>query len=157
MSSTSNQVNNMTHLLNHDNEIGTPTKPPRLMNLKDYSNWKSRFENYVNINDTSLWIPINEGYEHPVYRHMGVSDTPKPILAHNDDENKLYDREKKALAALSMCLPLVIYHTFKKFKTSRELWEGLAKRCEGSTDIKKSSKELLKKQWMNSCQDIIIF
>ncbi|KAI3754719.1 hypothetical protein L1987_54508 [Smallanthus sonchifolius] len=117
------------------------------MNLKDYSNWKSRFENYVNINDTSLWIPISEGYEHPVHLHMGVSDTPKPISALNDDEKKLYDREKKALATLSMCLPLDIYHTFKKFKTSRELWEGLAKRCEGSTYIKKSRKELLKKQF----------
>ncbi|KAI3687171.1 hypothetical protein L1987_80864 [Smallanthus sonchifolius] len=147
MSSTSNQVNNMNHLLNIDNEIGTPTKPPRLMNLKDYSNWKSRFENYVNINDTSLWIPISEGYEHHVHLHMGVSNTPKPISALNDDEKKLHDREKKALTALSMCLPPDIYHTFKKFKTSRELWEGLAKRCEGSTDIKKSRKELLKKQF----------
>ncbi|KAI3762249.1 hypothetical protein L1987_52674 [Smallanthus sonchifolius] len=43
----------MNKLLNYDNEIGTPTKPPRLINLKDYSNWKSGFENYVNINDTS--------------------------------------------------------------------------------------------------------
>ncbi|KAI3733240.1 hypothetical protein L1987_64460 [Smallanthus sonchifolius] len=78
---------------------------------------------------------------------MGVSNIPKPISALNDDEKKLYDREKKALAALSMCLTLDIYHTFKKFKTSRVLWEGLAKRCEGSTDIKKSRKELLKKQF----------
>ncbi|KAI3786588.1 hypothetical protein L1987_40373 [Smallanthus sonchifolius] len=46
-----------------------------------------------------------------------------------------------------MCLPLDIYHTFKKYKTSRDLWEGLAKRCEGSTDIKKSIRELLKKQF----------
>ncbi|KAI3762519.1 hypothetical protein L1987_52949 [Smallanthus sonchifolius] len=79
---------------------------------------------------------------------MGVSDTPKRISALNDDEKKLYDREKKSVTALPMCLPLDIYHTFKKFKTTRELWEGLAKRCEGSTVIKKNIKELLKKQFM---------
>ncbi|KAI3717511.1 hypothetical protein L1987_69179 [Smallanthus sonchifolius] len=110
-------VNNMTHLLNHANEIGTPTKPPRLMNLKDYySNLERRFENYVNINDTSLWIPISKEYEHHVHHHMGVLDTPKPVSALSDEEKKLYDHEKKALAALSMCLPLDIYHSFNKFK-----------------------------------------
>ncbi|KAI3825213.1 hypothetical protein L1987_06691 [Smallanthus sonchifolius] len=121
--STQASVSNMTNILNYDNEIGTPTKPPRLMNLEVYSNWKSRFKNYVNINDTSVWIPIAEGYTHPTYTQMGISDTAKLVSTLTVEEKTVYDREKKALAALSMCLPLDIYHTFKKYKTSRDLWE----------------------------------
>ncbi|KAI3814158.1 hypothetical protein L1987_18905 [Smallanthus sonchifolius] len=147
MSTSNASLSNMTNILNYDNVIDTPTKPPRLMNLKDYSNWKIRSENYVNINDMSMWIPVAEGYKHPTHSHMSVSDAEKPVSALTVEKKTLYDREKKALAALSMCLPLEIYHTFKKFKTSRDLWEGLAKRCEGSTYIKKSIRELLKKQF----------
>ncbi|KAI3773930.1 hypothetical protein L1987_48469 [Smallanthus sonchifolius] len=47
-----------------------------------------------------------------------------------------------------MSLPKEIYHSFKQFRTSQQLWEALQKRCEGSLDVKKSRKELLKKQFL---------
>ncbi|KAI3776058.1 hypothetical protein L1987_45818 [Smallanthus sonchifolius] len=71
-----------------------------------------------------MWIPISEGYKHPVYTYMGVTDKPKLVSALTTEEKLLYDREKKALATLSMCLPLDIYHTCKEFTTSHDLWEG---------------------------------
>ncbi|KAI3808090.1 hypothetical protein L1987_24032 [Smallanthus sonchifolius] len=90
MSTSNTNVSNMTNNMNYDNHIGTPTKPPRLMNLKDYSNWKSRFENYVNINDTGMWIPIAEGYKHLTHSYMGVSDAEKPVSALTVEEKTLY-------------------------------------------------------------------
>ncbi|KAI3808094.1 hypothetical protein L1987_24037 [Smallanthus sonchifolius] len=107
-------------MLNYDNEIGTPQKPPKLLNVNDYSNWKTRFENYISYIDSSLWIPILEGYKHPTHIYLD-DEFPKPISKLDDEEKKAYDREKKALA--------------------------LQKRFEGNSDIKKSKRDLLRKQY----------
>ncbi|KAI3825202.1 hypothetical protein L1987_06679 [Smallanthus sonchifolius] len=135
-------------MFNYDNEIGTSQKPLKLLNLADYSNWKDRFDQFVSLTDTSLWIPILEGYTHPTYSWMGKDDVPKPVSALTTEEKLLFDREKKAMASISMSLPKEIYHSFKQFKSSQQLWEALQKRCEGSLDVKKSRKELLKKQFL---------
>ncbi|KAI3670901.1 hypothetical protein L1987_87545 [Smallanthus sonchifolius] len=110
-------------MFNYDNEIGTSQKPPKLLSLADYPNWKDRFDQFVAFTDTSLWIPILEGYTHPTYTWMGKDDVPKPVSALRTEEKLLFDREKKAMATLQ-------------------------KRCEGSLDVKKSRKELLKKQFL---------
>ncbi|KAI3810956.1 hypothetical protein L1987_20645 [Smallanthus sonchifolius] len=138
----------VTNMFNYDNEIGTSQKPPKLLNLADYSNWKDRFDQFVSFTDTSLWIPILEGYTHPTYSWMGKDDVPKPVSALTTEEKLMFDREKKAMASISMSLPKEIYHSFKQFKSSQQLWEALQKRCEGSLDVKKSRKELLKKQFL---------
>ncbi|KAI3802322.1 hypothetical protein L1987_30452 [Smallanthus sonchifolius] len=135
-------------MFNYDNEIGTSQKPPKLLNLADYSNWKDRFDQFVSFTDTSLWIPILEGYTHPTSSWMGKDDVPKPVSALTTEEKLLFDREKKAMASISMSLSKEIYHGFKQFKSSQQLWEALQKRCEGSLDVKKSRKELLKKQFL---------
>ncbi|KAI3821476.1 hypothetical protein L1987_09044 [Smallanthus sonchifolius] len=138
----------VTNMFNYDNEIGTSQKPPKLLNLADYSNWKDRFDQFVSFTDTSLWILILEGYTHPTYSWMGQDDVPKPVSALTTEEKLLFDREKKAMASILMSLPKEIYHSFKQFKSSQQLWEALQKRCEGSLDVKKSRKELLKKQFL---------
>ncbi|KAI3732741.1 hypothetical protein L1987_63949 [Smallanthus sonchifolius] len=138
----------LTNMFNYDNEIGTSQKPPKLLNLADYFNWKDRFDQLVSFTDTSLWIPILEGYTHPTYSWMGKDDVPKPVSALTTEEKLLFDREKKAMTSISMSLPKEIYHSFKQFKSSQQLWEALQKRCEGSLDVKKSRKELLKKQFL---------
>ncbi|KAI3813979.1 hypothetical protein L1987_18717 [Smallanthus sonchifolius] len=135
-------------MFNYDNEIGTSQKPPKLLNLADYSNWKDRFDQFVSFTDTSLWIPILEVYTHPTYSWMGKDDVLKPVSALTTTEKLLFDREKKAMASISMSLPKEIYHSFKQFKSSQQQWEALQKRCEGSLDVKKSRKELLKKQFL---------
>ncbi|KAI3783403.1 hypothetical protein L1987_42484 [Smallanthus sonchifolius] len=109
-------------MLNYDNEIGTPQKPPKFLNVNDYSNWKARFEHYISYTDSSLWIQILEGYKHPTHIYLD-DELPKPISKLDEEEKKAYDREKKALA--------------------------LQKRFEGNSDIKKSKRDLLRKQ--NEC------
>ncbi|KAI3744779.1 hypothetical protein L1987_57870 [Smallanthus sonchifolius] len=79
---------------------------------------------------------------------MRSDNVPKPVSALTTEEKLLFDREKKAMASISMSLPKEIYHSFKQFKSSQQLWEALQKRCEGSLDVKKSRKELLKKQFL---------
>ena len=57
----------------------------------------------------------------------------------------MYEAENKARAAITMSLPQEILHTFKRYRTSKELWEALERRFEGNEDVKKNKVELLKK------------
>ena len=51
--------------MNHENEIGTPNKPPRLVGANDYLNWRGRIESFVLYNDPELMDVMVIGYEHP--------------------------------------------------------------------------------------------
>ncbi|KAI3825420.1 hypothetical protein L1987_06907 [Smallanthus sonchifolius] len=136
---------NLGNLLNYDNEIGTPQKPPKLLNVNDYSNWKARFEHYISYTDSSLWIPILEGYKHPTHIYLD-DELPKPISKLSDEEKKAYDREKKALGSITMALTRELFHSFRGYDNSKDLWKALQKRFEGNNDIKKSKRDLLRKQ-----------
>ncbi|KAI3821526.1 hypothetical protein L1987_09094 [Smallanthus sonchifolius] len=138
----------VTNMFKYDNEIGTFQKSPKLLSLADYPNWKDRFDQFVSFTNTSLWIPILEGYTHLTYSWMDSDNVPKPVSALTTEEKLLFDHEKKAMTSISMSLPKEIYHSFKQFKSFKQLWEALQKRCEGSLDVKKSRKELLKKQFL---------
>ncbi|KAI3744731.1 hypothetical protein L1987_57822 [Smallanthus sonchifolius] len=129
-------------MFNYDNEIGTSQKPPKLLNLADYSNWKDRFDQFVSFTDTSLWNPILEGYTHPTYSWMGKDDVPKPVSALSTEEKLLFDREKKAMASISMSLPKEIYHSFKQFKSSQQLWEALQKSELASASVVYETEEI---------------
>ncbi|KAI3776002.1 hypothetical protein L1987_45762 [Smallanthus sonchifolius] len=83
-----------------------------------------------------------------LYPQMFNDNVPKLVSALTNEEKLLFDREKKAMASISMSLQKEIYHSFKQFKSSQQLLEALQKRCEGSLDVKKSRKELLKKQFL---------
>ncbi|KAI3762594.1 hypothetical protein L1987_53029 [Smallanthus sonchifolius] len=120
---------NLGNLQNYDNEIGTPQKPPKLLNVNDYSNWKARFEHYISYTDSSLWIPILEGYKHPT--HIYLDETmPKPISKLSDEEKKAYYREMKALGSITMALTRELFHSFRGYDNSKDLWKALQKRFE---------------------------
>ncbi|KAI3754742.1 hypothetical protein L1987_54532 [Smallanthus sonchifolius] len=133
-------------MLNYDNEIGTPQKPPKLLNINDYYNWKARFEHYISYTDSSLWIPIIEGYKHPTHIYLD-EEVPKPISKLDEEQKKAYDREKKALGSITMSLTRELFHSFRGYDTSKDLWKALQKRFEGNSDIKKSKRDLLRKQY----------
>ncbi|KAI3827767.1 hypothetical protein L1987_01850 [Smallanthus sonchifolius] len=113
-------LQNLGNLLNYDNEIGTPQKPPKLLNVNDYCNWKARFEHYISYTDSSLWIPILEGYKHPT--HIYLDETmPKPISKLSDEEKKAYDRENKALGSITMALTRELFHSFRENESLNDL------------------------------------
>ncbi|KAI3802484.1 hypothetical protein L1987_30616 [Smallanthus sonchifolius] len=130
-------LQNLGNLLNYDNKIGTPQKPPNLLNVNDYSNWKSRFEHYISYTDSSLWIPILEGYKHPTHIYLNEV-MPKPISKLDEEEKKVYDREKKDHGSITMALTRELFHNFRGYDNSKDLWKALQKRFEGNSDIKKT-------------------
>ncbi|KAI3776078.1 hypothetical protein L1987_45839 [Smallanthus sonchifolius] len=133
-------------MLNYDNEIGTPQKPPKLLNVNDYSNWKAHFEHYISYTDSLICIPILEGYKHPTHIYLD-DELPKPISKLDEEEKKAYDREKKALGSITMALTQELFHSFRGYDNSKDLWKALQKLFEGNSDIKKSKRDLLRKQY----------
>ncbi|KAI3821245.1 hypothetical protein L1987_08808 [Smallanthus sonchifolius] len=100
----------------------------------------------ISYTDSSLWIPILEGYKHPT--HLFLDETiPKPISRLDEDEKKAYDREKKAHGSITMALTRELFHSFRGYDTSKDLWKALQKRFKGNSDVKKSKIELLRKQY----------
>ena len=65
----------------------------------------------------------------------------------SDEEKKDYNKDKKAYASLTMSLPGYVLQCFKKCKTAHELWDALEKWFEGNDQLKRSKKELLRKQF----------
>ncbi|HEY5236712.1 MAG TPA: hypothetical protein VIJ14_11080, partial [Rhabdochlamydiaceae bacterium] len=138
----------MNAMLKFDNEIGTPNKPPRFLCNNDYSSWKSRFESFIAYNDSDLWIPISEKYVRPVQEGQFRDEAPvKTIKDMSAEERKDFDKEKKAYAAITMCLTKDVFNCFKSNQTSYELWEALSKRFGGNDTMRKSKKDLLKRQF----------
>ncbi|KAD5508164.1 hypothetical protein E3N88_15867 [Mikania micrantha] len=130
-----------SRLLVSTKTAGTMTKPPNLVSLSEYSSWSALVESFLYIVNPSLMIPLIEGYEQPQ-----LNGVYKNVSRLTKDEKKLYDLEKKAYVLLTMALPKEIFQFFKSHKRSKALWDALAKRCEGSDQLKRSKRTLLKKQ-----------
>lgn len=134
----------LSSIMSHDLEIGTPTKPQRLMSMSQYPFWKQRFEAFIAYADPSLMIPLIEGYVAPMVNSFSGL-TLKSLSNLTAEEMKAYEREKKAYVVLTIGLTSDIFHGFRLNKTSKALWEAIQNRYEGNEELKKSKKDLLKK------------
>ena len=134
-------------MLEMDHEIGKSTSPPKLLKVTDYPTWKERFENYLKFTDIRMWMCIYEGYVAPTVEFEGSKRVPT-FANMKEDDRKMYEAEHKAHSAITMCLPMEILHTFKSYRTSKELWEALERRFQGNTQVRESRIELLKTQFM---------
>ncbi|KAI3810723.1 hypothetical protein L1987_20345 [Smallanthus sonchifolius] len=84
--------------------------------------------------------------KHPTHIYLD-EEVPKPISKLDEEQKKAYDREKKALGSITMSLTRELFHSFRGYDTSKDLWKALQKRFEGNSDIKKSKRDLLRKQY----------
>ncbi|KAM0052178.1 putative transcription factor interactor and regulator CCHC(Zn) family [Helianthus debilis subsp. tardiflorus] len=136
----------LNELLRMEHDVGTTNKPPKMMRVENYLTWKDRFQSFIEYQDTRMWICIADGYTNPTHDFEG---RPRVTAYVNMQENdkKMYEAEKRALAAIKMSLPDSIKHTFKKYTTSKEMRDALEKRYEGNPDVKKNKVDLLKKQF----------
>ena len=139
-------MTNLNELLRMEHEVGTTNKPPKMMKVENYLTWKDRFQSFIEYQDARMWICIQDGYANPTHDFEGRQRVT-PYVEMEDNEKKMFEAEKRALAALKMSLPDRINHTFKKYTTSKHMWDALEKRYEGNADIKNNKVDLLKKQF----------
>ncbi|XP_076903007.1 uncharacterized protein LOC143557940 [Bidens hawaiensis] len=127
-------------------EAGSATKAPKLVKGTDFLAWKDRFDQYVKYQVAKMWVCIQDGYIPPTTEFEGREQLKK-YNKMEDDEKMTDDVESKALANVTMALPQDILHTFKKYKSARELWEELENHFEGNVGNRNSKTKLLKTQF----------
>ena len=139
-------MSNLNEFLLMEHEVGTTNKPPKMMKVENYLTWKDRFQSFVEYQDARMWICIQDGYIPPSHIFEG-RQLLTSFAQMTDHDKKMFEAEKKASTAIKMSLPDGIKHTFKRFATSKEMWDSLKKRYEGNEDVKKNRIDLLKKQF----------
>ena len=124
-------------MMSQDNESGTMTKPPRLSSLADYASWKDRFEAFLSVINPAMNDFLIIEYVAPIAEGC---ITRKSVFRMTDEEKREFDIERKTYALLTMALSKDIFRSFQQHKTSKSLWEALAKRCEGTEKLKRSKR-----------------
>ncbi|XP_076912158.1 uncharacterized protein LOC143570380 [Bidens hawaiensis] len=127
-----------------ENEAGTTTKPPKLMNWdNDFEEFKWRFKNYIRIIDYTLLRPLEQGPHVPITT-TPYGQVPKPVTSYDDNERKIFNEDHKAFSVLSVCLSREIAQTLRDYITAKGLWDALVSKFEGNTEMRNSKKGLLK-------------
>ncbi|KAJ0545621.1 putative transcription factor interactor and regulator CCHC(Zn) family [Helianthus annuus] len=126
-----------------ENETGTLQKPPKLMCIEEYYSWQERFENWVQANHLRSWECIEKKYVRP-RNNMGVVKT---ISEFTDKERDMYKAEKMMISSLQQAVKEDIFILLQHDDSAYSIWIALRTKFEGSTEVIKSKKSLLKKEF----------
>ncbi|KAJ0588791.1 putative transcription factor interactor and regulator CCHC(Zn) family [Helianthus annuus] len=129
--------------MNLENETGTLQKPPKLMSLEEYYGWKDRFENWVQANHLRSWECILKKYVLP----RTDLQVEKTISELSDTECDIYKAEKMMISLFQQAIKEDIFVLLQHDKTSKSIWDALRIKFEGSENMIKSKKALLKKEF----------
>ncbi|KAF5755983.1 hypothetical protein HanXRQr2_Chr17g0809201 [Helianthus annuus] len=129
--------------MNLENEIGTTQKPPKLMSIEEYYGWKDRFENWVQANHLRSWECILKKYVLP----RTDLQVLKELSEFTDQERVMYKAEKMMISLLQQAIKEDIFILLQHDKTAKSIWDALKVKFEGSENMIKSKKALLKKEF----------
>ncbi|KAJ0611750.1 hypothetical protein HanHA300_Chr01g0019281 [Helianthus annuus] len=125
-----------------ENETGTLQKPSKLMGIEEYHSWRERFENWVQANHLRSWESIETKYARPL-SDLGVA---KIISEFSDKERDSYKAEKMMVSLLQQAVKEDIFILLQHDGSAYSVWDALRKKFEGSAEMIKSKKSLLKKE-----------
>ncbi|KAL8245818.1 hypothetical protein R6Q59_007034 [Mikania micrantha] len=144
----SKNLTNLSNLLNLDNEIGTGTKPLRLVSGDNFQDWKFRFQSFITYTGPKLWRSIEEVPFVPSYQsEINGPLVPKDPELYTDNDILMMEKDEKAYASITMALSTEVAHGFKEQKTAKELWNALIERFEGNEDMRESRKDMLRQRF----------
>ncbi|KAJ0509608.1 hypothetical protein HanIR_Chr11g0530871 [Helianthus annuus] len=129
--------------LNYDNVYGNHQKPPKLMNIKGYHWWSTRFENWVKAYAYDSWVMLTFGYE----KQVNDKNELLHIKQFSDNDKKDHSNELKRVTLLQHAVRGDIFFLLQHGEMSKSMWEALKVKAEGGKDIKKNKILLLKKEF----------
>ncbi|KAJ0469815.1 hypothetical protein HanIR_Chr14g0712011 [Helianthus annuus] len=129
--------------MNLENETGTTQKPPKLMSIEEYYGWKGRFENWVQANHLRSWECILKKYVLP----RTDLQVLKELSEFTDQERVMYKAEKMMISLLQQAIKEDIFILLQHDKTAKSIWDAHKVKFEGSENMIKSKKVLLKKEF----------
>ena len=139
-SASSSNVN-----FNIDNEMGTTTKPARLLSMDRFETWKENFENWVQAHHITSWLAMTGegGYIWPI----GDRGAELTVDKFTPEDTVKYVAEKKMISLIQQSVKEDILIMLPPYKTSHELWNSLCAKYYGSEEMIKTKKDLIKKEF----------
>ncbi|KAJ0764895.1 hypothetical protein HanPI659440_Chr08g0297331 [Helianthus annuus] len=119
-----------------DSAYGTYNKWPKLMAIKDYNRWATRFEEWLKAFAYLSWRSLKNGFD------LGRDDYENL----EDNQIERYVAKQKCIALLHQSVRDDIIALIE-YKDSRDFWEKLKIECIGSAEIVKNKKKLLRKEF----------
>ncbi|KAJ0481787.1 hypothetical protein HanRHA438_Chr13g0605021 [Helianthus annuus] len=113
------------------------------MSVEEYYGWKDRFENWVQANHLRLWECILKKYTLPRTDLQVI----KEISEFTDQERAMYRAEKMMISLLQQAIKEDIFILLQHDNTAKSIWDALRVKLEGSENMIKSKKALLKKEF----------
>ncbi|KAJ0948206.1 hypothetical protein HanRHA438_Chr01g0024551 [Helianthus annuus] len=129
--------------VNMENELGTMQKPPKLMNIDEYSGWSGRFKTWVQANHFKCWMKIESKYVPP----KNGSGIEKSIGSLTPIEQDDFKAEKKMMSILQQAIKEDILVLLQHKDNSQSVWSSLKVKFLGSVSMIKSKTALLKKEF----------
>ncbi|XP_023771670.1 uncharacterized protein LOC111920326 [Lactuca sativa] len=116
--------------------LGSSTKIPMLI-LEYYDQWADRMEDYLNGLDEELWDCINGIVQPPVnLQNIGSFATTSAV---GDQQTRLNNNKKRCMRELRGVMPPLVYNYILGCKTSKEIWNILKEKYQGSEKTKINS------------------
>ena len=119
-----------------------------ILKVNDFDMWKIRIKQYILLQDYMIWEAIEYGTQYEQAYNTDGSKI-KPAAPRTEDERRIRQAEMKALSTLLLAIPNEYQHQFEKYTNSRELWNALEKRFEGTASTKRNQRSILKQQYEN--------
>ncbi|KAJ0851127.1 putative transcription factor interactor and regulator CCHC(Zn) family [Helianthus annuus] len=113
------------------------------MSIEEYYGWKDRFENWVQANHLRSWECILTKYVLP----RTDLQVLKELSEFTDQERVMYKAEKMMISLLQQAIKEDIFILLQHDKTAKSIWDALKVKFEGSENMIKSKKALLKKEF----------
>ncbi|KAJ0948479.1 putative transcription factor interactor and regulator CCHC(Zn) family [Helianthus annuus] len=126
-----------------ENETGTTQKPPKLLDIDDFSGWAERFGNWVEAYHLDAW----EHTEVQYFRPLGSDREKIPIRDLSADEKKKYKDEKLMVSLLQQAIKEDILILLQHNGSAYSIWTELEAKFLGSDDMLKNKKSLMKKEF----------
>ncbi|KAJ0494654.1 hypothetical protein HanIR_Chr12g0599901 [Helianthus annuus] len=129
--------------MNLENELGTMQKPPKLLNMEDYSGWQDRFCMWVQANHLECWLKVETKYV-VLVNDAGI---PKTLNSLTPAEAESFKAEKKMVSILQQAIKEDILVLLHHQNDAQSIWNSLKMKFLGSVAMIKSKKALLKKEF----------
>ncbi|KAK1421754.1 hypothetical protein QVD17_24353 [Tagetes erecta] len=129
----------------NDMESVQPNRPPRLVNGETFEDWKRCLKAFFFYTDYNQWESIVNGPHMPKKVEGTVTLPNNDPSTYTEGDIKLFDRDKKALGALILCLHQDIYNRFVEHTSAKSLYDALCEFYDGNEDLKLDRKVQLRK------------
>ena len=122
------------------------TRPP-FFDGTDYAYWRNKMEMFLDSEGVNLWDIIEEGWSPPTKKDAQGNEVTILRKEWSDEQTKANLRNRKAITILYCGLSREEYNGIEHLKTTKEIWECLRTKHEGTNQLKNKKLQMLGREY----------